>query len=199
MKWKSLRTDGTRRDFCVLHFERKIDTVDKRVTNKGRVTQASYVLREEISAKFSAFINSTELLDLTKELILFRSYLSQGLEHWQELEDKFTFSEADWVFNRVERLSKLIETIVRIRNDTALTVAEVHYIQVAVATILKKYVPTERLREAVEEIFKLTATAEHTEVDPYYDKVVDGEVVEGDCTLGEFEYVLNSHGVLGKK
>ena len=196
MSFKALRPDGSRRLYCYTHMADKIETAAG-VISRGHIGRSSYVLREEISAKFNSFMEDMKLLDLKEELALFKAYLGQGIEKWQQNEEGFTLAEADWVFNRIDRLSRLIETIVRIRNDTALTVAEVHYLQLGVATVLKEFVPQEKLQKAIERIYELTAKAEHTEVDPYYDTVENGVVKRGDCPLGEFEYVLNPEGVLG--
>ena len=112
------------------------------------------------------------------------------------MESNFTLLETEWIFDKLERVSVLVERIVKIRNDTALTVAEIHFIQTQMATILKKYVPENVLRSAVEELFSLTSTEPQSRLG-YSDKIIDGEVVKGESALGAFSYLGDELEKLG--
>jgi len=190
-RFRSLRADGSRRSGCAHHAKVSIQQSE----NQTMMGNYSYVLREEVSAKFNALRAKADLLDLTDELALFKALITQGIEHLSKEED-FSLGEAEWIFDKLERVSTLVATIVKIRNDTALTVAEIHFIQVQLASILKRYVPAEQLRAAVEELFKLTSTGPQSQLG-YSDRIVDGEVVRGESTLGEFSYLEDTLQNLG--
>jgi len=191
VRFKSKRADGSRRPGCAHHARMSIRSSENQTT----AGNYSYVLREEVSAKFNALRAKSDLLDLTDELALFKALITQGIEQLSK-EDEFSLGEAEWIFDKLERVSTLVATIVKIRNDTALTVAEIHFIQVQLAAILKRYVPAEQLRAAVEELFKLTSTQPQSKLG-YSDTIVDGEVVKGESTLGEFSYLEDTLQNLG--
>jgi len=135
---------------------------------------SSYALREEVSAKLRHFSQDYQKLDLMDELAVFRAYIAKGLELWEGQGD-LSLEEASWVFDKMERVGGIVEKIVRLRNETALTIAEVHFVQVSMATILKRFVPPEHLRSAVEELMRITAS-KSSETAPN-EFVVDGVVV----------------------
>lgn len=193
VKLRSRRADRSTRKYCHWHTEEQLDMASVRVAHGKN----SYVLRDEVAAKFNAFRQNTQLLDLTEEVSLFRAYLVQGIEHWQR-EGELSLDEINWALTGIERFSKLVETVVRIRTTTALTVAEINYLQAGVAAIFKEFVPPENLRPAIEAVFKLTANTEQTKMN-YDDYIIDGVVVKGEDPLPEqWRYIRNKHGVLGK-
>jgi len=185
-RFRSRRKDGSRRQYCPQHYNSQINREEKRVIESGY----SYVLREELSAKFNYIKNEGKLLDLENELALFRTYLARGVERLNTAEGSKEFElEAEWVFDKVERLTQLILGVVKVRNDTALTVAEIHYLQQGIAKILKKYLPEESLRGAVEELYALTAAEPQTKL-RYDEKVEDGIVVQGEDPIApQFRYI----------
>lgn len=82
--------------------------------------------------------------DLSDEVALLRALLS-------DLLDRFTRSpnatESDAIGDMVDRIARVAEKWARIDNQTALTAAEVQYLQSRIVDIALKYVPAER-REA---------------------------------------------------
>ena len=190
-KWKTRRPDGSRRDYCSHHFRGKVNADTKRVINGG----SSYVLREEVAAKFNVIRSGTNLLDLQDEIALFRAYLSQGVENLNLADKPKDFMlESEWIFDKVERLTNLIVMVVKVRNDTALTVAEIQYLQQGIATILKKYLPEDVLRGAVEELFALTAVTPQVRM-KCDDVFEDGKIVKGEDPIDpKFRYIRSVIG-----
>lgn len=169
--WKTKRVDGSRRDKCYAHGSLNRPQIYH--TNRGRY---SGVLRAELSAKLHAQIQAINTLDLSEELALIRAYLCQAIEKWRE--EEFSIEETNWIFKAVEQVSRLTETIVRMRNQTALTAAEVHLVQVGLAEIMKRYVPAKDLGNAVEDLFRITSGSDGTRTKmDHYDRVVGGVVV----------------------
>lgn len=166
--------DGTRTDRCRYHGGGSSTTIAKSLSHMESGT-TTYILRREVAARFRAFNNLTDKLDLTEELDIFRAYLSAGIEKWQE-GGELTWDEISWVMQKIGDLSRLVEAIARIRNTTALTIAEVQYVQAYVASIMKKYIPEDRLPQALNDLYAATQT-EPTHLKDYYDTIEDGEVV----------------------
>lgn len=194
--WRQNRADGSKMKHCHFHSRSTLYCAE----NWMKTGQYSYVLRAEVGAKFEAFRQRTDLLNLEEELALFKTYFSQGLTRWQEVAtEENRFEEIQWVMTQVERLSKLVETIVRIRNDTALTVAEIHYLQVNIARILKKYLTEDQLRPAIEEIFSITETNKQSRTNERTHQLIDGEVVRVVPDVDpSIKYIYNANACLGK-
>lgn len=196
--WDERRCGFKKRDgaHCIAFRRRYVDgSLDERCRAHGggnqkqiaiaisRTAGSSYILRREVAAKFRAFNNLSDRLDLSDEIDLFRSYLAAALEKWQE-KGELELEEVEWVMTAIEKLARLVETVVRIRNTTALTIADIVYLQAGIAKLFKTYVPPEQHRRALEELFALTQTEPGTEMKKYYDTVEDGEVVHHpDSTL----------------
>lgn len=185
LAWRRRLADGTQGTLCGNHA---------RVTSPYFSKSRSYLLREDVQAKFENFKQATDQLDLKEELALFRAYLAKGLEKWQE-EGELEFAEIHWVMDSIDRLSKLVQTIVTIRNSTALTMAEIQFLQLGMSQVLKKYVPTEALRSAVEDLYRLTSRGHNTLL-AKNEKIIDGQVAEYDPKEGvdpKFHYIFNQH------
>lgn len=186
VRYRVKRVDGTHAPKCPTHLKEAISREVSAVRSRER---DSYLLREEVSAKFRVLRDNPNLLDLQDELAIFKAYLDAGLQRWQDSNEKLEFEEISWVFDKIEQLSILIERIIRIRNETALTIAEIHYLQVQIAKILKKYIPEEKLRPALEELFKITSSERQTDL-TYRDRIEEGIIVKGESRLGpDFAYV----------
>lgn len=176
-KWRRILPDGSHGKYCHHHARFAL------VLAESVMQSGSYLLREEVSAKFRAFAQKADLLDLTEELGILKAYLSAGLEHWSK-EEEITLEEISWVFAYIERLSNVIGTIVKIRNSTALTTAEIHYVQVAIAAVLKKFIPPDQLRAAMEALFAVTANEHQTQLKAW-NSIENGVVEEGEDPLLE--------------
>ena len=157
-RWTMIRIDGTRTRYCPHHQPTAVDAA--LVATKGH----SYIFREELSAKVRHFMNEVDLLDLREEMALARSYLNTGLQRWAEEGSKVTFEEIGWVFEKIDRLTQMIERVIRIRNETALTAAEIHYLQIAIGALFQKWVPLDDQRRALEDLYKMVSE-ERGEID----------------------------------
>lgn len=155
-RWTMMRPDRkTRTRYCPHHQPKAIDAA--LVHTKG----VSYILREELSAKVRHFLEEVDLLDFKEELAIARAYLSVGLERWADAEQKVTLPEIEWVFGKIDKYTQLIERAIRIRNETALTAAEIHYLQIAFATVFQKWIPAEHQRRALEDVYRFVSEKKH--------------------------------------
>lgn len=109
------------------------------------------VFKGELRKKFMTTQADSEPLNLLPELNVQRTLLTQYIS---SLEGKTTgIKELKNVSILVEDVVKTAATIAKVRNDEALTVAEVRFIQSAMLNLLEKYVtdPNQR-RNFVDEI-----------------------------------------------
>lgn len=113
------------------------------------------VFRGKLAEKFAHASADEEPLDLLPELAVQRSLLAQYVE---VVSGKRTVRAGD-----VKNVSALAEDVVRtaatiakVRNDTALTIAEVRFIQAGMMRLLEKYVTDpDRQRNFIEELSRL--------------------------------------------
>jgi hypothetical protein len=98
------------------------------------------VFKGQLSAHFDQAVSDSNPLDLLPELAVQRTLLSQYIG---KVSDRTNVKAAD-----VERISELASDVVRtatmiakVRNDTALTIAEIRFIQEGILRLLEKYVP----------------------------------------------------------
>lgn len=78
--------------------------------------------------------------DLGDELAMMRALLQDYLDTFK---DGFPMepSEVERIYDMLSDVGRLVERIARIRNQTALTVAEVTYLQARIADLVGRYVP----------------------------------------------------------
>lgn len=117
-------------------------------------------LPDQIKAKVAAFENA-DPLDLTHELAITRGLLAEFLSRFVTGTnlDAISISIAS---DLIDRINKTVATISKIKNDTALTGAEVTFLAMRMITLLDRYVDDADKREAFKsEIFSL-AVPENT-------------------------------------
>lgn len=110
------------------------------------------VFKGKLAEKFRQAQGDGKPLDLLPELYVQRSLLAQFID---QVTKKTTPSIID-----LKRVSMLAEDVVRtaatiakVRNETALTIAEIRFIQTGMLRLLEKYVTdTERRRNFIEEL-----------------------------------------------
>lgn len=119
---------------------------------KGRaggapVTVGRYSLkhRASLAAKQAEFLADPSPGDLTDELALMRALLQDYLERYAD-GTSLPAQEIDRIFGMIREISQLVERIAKILTSTALTQAEVQYLQARIADLLNRYVtdPDER-------------------------------------------------------
>lgn len=116
-----------------------------------------------LAEKFKEAEGDGKPLDLLPELYVQRALLSQYIE---TVTKKKTPGIVD-----LKRISMLVEdvvktaaTIAKVRNDTALTIAEVRFFQSSVTRLLEKYVPDpDKRRNFISELYTLIPGRDGTE------------------------------------
>ena len=112
-------------------------------TNPGRpLVHGRYSLahRATLAGKVQQFLDDPRPGDLTAELALMRALLQDYLDRYPDGKD-LTITEIGHVVGMVEAISRLVERIARIMNQTALTAVEVSLLQARIVDLLVKYVP----------------------------------------------------------
>lgn len=116
-------------------------------------------LPDGIKSKVEAFENA-DPLDLTHELAVTRALLADFLSRFVEGTrlDAISISIAS---DLVDRINKTVATISKIKNDTALTGAEVTFLAAGIVALLDRYVDDPTKREAFkQELFSLALPAD---------------------------------------
>jgi hypothetical protein len=99
----------------------------------------SLVHRESLAAKHALFLGDPAPDDLSHELALTRALLQDYLDRFME-GTPMTADESKYALEMIDAVSKLVERISRIQNATALTQAEVRYLVVRMADLLREYI-----------------------------------------------------------
>lgn len=115
----------------------------------GRYAMA---FRGQLAKKFDNALADREPLDILPELAVQRSVLEQYIEKVSQ-SPKVSIQEMQNVSALAEDVVRTASQIVKMRNDTALTVAEIKFIQSGMLRLMEKYVPDpDRRRSFVEEL-----------------------------------------------
>jgi len=115
-------------------------------------------LPDSIKSKVEAFENA-DPLDLTHELAITRGLLAEFLSRFVTGTnlDAISISIAS---DLVDRINKTVATISKVKNDTALTGAEVTFLAMRMVALLDRYIDDADQREAFKsEIFSLALPA----------------------------------------
>lgn len=112
------------------------------------VTIGRYSLshRKALADKAQAFLNDPTPADLSGELALMRALLQEYLDRYGD-GTHLPVLEIERIFGMIEAISRLVERIAKILTSTALTAAEVQYLQVRIADLLTKYVTDDDKRQ----------------------------------------------------
>jgi hypothetical protein len=125
-------------------------------------------------------LNTSNPLDLIPELSILRGLLDTYLEEMQrrhdstQEKDKVSLSaEINIISELITRIALVVDKIVKIRNDTALTASEVKLLGIRIAESTAKYIPDETVRaKFLEEIFTTALPSENTEY-PYIESYAE--------------------------
>jgi len=140
-------------DVCRMHGagSPKNETTGGAPPTHGRfAAKRSESLQEKIEEFRGA--NSAELWE---ELALLRAVLQEWLGKVEEIDPE----TVGVILDLVDEIRKALNTINQIQTRSALTAAEVDFLQVRIAEILKSYVPPEERREALDELRQITDTS----------------------------------------
>jgi hypothetical protein len=98
------------------------------------------IKRTALIEKAQAFMADSNPADLTGELVLMRTLLQDYLDRFED-GVKLPYDDIERIFGMIEAIGRMIERIAKILNSTALTQAEVQYLQARIADLLTVYVP----------------------------------------------------------
>lgn len=134
---------------CRLHGGKTPSGPDSVHFKHGRYAS---VFHFELANKFLAASEDKNPLDLLPELAVQRALLSQHIDKIsQTIQPKLGHLQA--VSRLAEDVVRTAATIAKVRNDTALTIAEVKFIQLGMMRLIEKYVPDpNRRRNFIEEL-----------------------------------------------
>lgn len=121
----------------------------------------SKYVRADIRDKIETYLEA-DPFDLTNELALTRALLADYLSRFQD-GVPMGLDSIDAMTVLTDRIRKTVETIVKIRNESALTAAEVTFLATRIVGLLDKYIDDPDKREACKQelfSFVLPATTE---------------------------------------
>ncbi len=145
-------------EVCEIHGGKTPRGMNSRHWKHGNNSIYRDFLPEQIKTKVAAFENA-DPLDLTHELAITRGLLAEFLSRFVTGTnlDAISISIAS---DLIDRINKTVATISKIKNDTALTGAEVTFLAMRMITLLDRYVDDADKREAFkQEIFSLAVPA----------------------------------------
>jgi hypothetical protein len=96
--------------------------------------------RQSLQEKAQAFANDPNPADLTGELVLMRALLQDYLDRFGD-GSRLAYDDIERLFSMMDSIGRLVERIAKMLNATALTQAEVQYLQVRIVDLLRIYVP----------------------------------------------------------
>lgn len=102
--------------------------------------------RASLADKYEQFLSDPNPGDLTDELALLRTLLQNYLDRFKE-GVTFEPGHIDRIYGMIEGIGRLVERIARILNQTALTQAEVQYLQARLSDLIVKYIDDDSRRE----------------------------------------------------
>lgn len=139
---------------CRMHGGKSLKGAESPTFKHGKSSIYKDYIPAQIKEKVAGFMDA-DPLDLTHELALTRALLAQFLSLFVDGTrlDAISISIAS---DLVDRINKTVATISKIKNDTALTGAEVTFLAVSMVALLDRYVDDPAKREAFkQEIFSL--------------------------------------------
>ena len=111
------------------------------------------VFRGQLAEKFLHATDETAPLDLLPELAVQRALLSQHIETISQKTNKPSIDELKSISVLAEDVVRTAATIAKVRNDTAMTVAEIKFVQMSMMRLIEKYVTDpNRRRNFIEEL-----------------------------------------------
>ena len=96
--------------------------------------------RKSLEAKAQAFANDANPADLAGEILLMRALLQDYLDRFGD-DQRLPHDDITRLFDMLESIGRMVERRAKMLNATALTQAEVQYLQARIADLLITYVP----------------------------------------------------------
>jgi hypothetical protein len=136
---------------CRLHGGKSLRGADSPRFKDGRY---SAYFQNDLAKKFHEQVTDVDPLSLLPELSVLRTMLGRLIEEISKAK-KVKDTQMMALTMLSDNVRKTVATIVKARNDTALTAAEVKYILMRITQLLEKYVPDSDSRRSF--IFDLNA------------------------------------------
>lgn len=135
---------------CRIHGGKSLKSVDHPNYKHGMYDKYAPV---EIREKIADFLEA-DPFDLTNELALTRALLAEFLSRFVEGTNLDAIS-ISILSDLIDRVSKTVATIAKLKNDSALSAAEVRYLQVRAVDVAFKYFPEEpeKQRQFIADLF----------------------------------------------
>jgi len=109
----------------------------------------STVLKGRFRERLRAAKDLPNPLDATEEIALVRMLLAEFLEKQEANETPISAEVRDHIALLTDHISKQVDRIIKQRNETALTVAEIKAIKAGMESLVNEFVPADRRRDFV--------------------------------------------------
>lgn len=118
----------------------------------------SEVLSQKLRGKIDA-IQDPESMDLLDELVLQRALLAEYLSRFDAT--NLQLFDISYAFSWLNDIGRMVERIAKMRNESALTAAEVKYLQVRAVDVAIKYFPNDRQKQEqfISDLFGVAANS----------------------------------------
>lgn len=113
--------------------------------------------RESLQEKIQEYREEENPAELWEELALLRALLQEWLSELETVDE----GTVDVILNLQDSIRRTLDTINKIQTRTALTQAEMEYLQARIADVFKSYVPKENRDDALNELKQITETDGH--------------------------------------
>lgn len=127
---------------CRMHGGKSLSGVDSPKFKHGLYSKYA---PQQIQEKIDDYIEA-DPLDLTHELALTRALLAEWMSRYQD-GVKLDMLGVDVLTNLIASVRRTVESISKIKNETALTAAEITYLQVRAVDVALKYFPDDKERQ----------------------------------------------------
>lgn len=139
---------------CRIHGGKSLGGADSPTFKTGLYSKYAPA---KIKQKIADYLEA-DPFDLTHELALSRALLADYLNRFDAM--PLDLTSIDVMTILIDRIRKTVETIVKIRNDSALTAAEVTYLASRIVGLMDKYIDDPDKREACKlELLSFTVPA----------------------------------------
>ena len=117
-------------------------------TNPGRpIIHGRYSVkhRESLNSKMQEFLSDPAPANLMPELAIQRALLEEFLD--KVTDGPVSAKTTEHIFDMTESISRLVERITRMLNQTAITQMDIHYLQTILTDLIMKYIddPSKRV------------------------------------------------------
>jgi hypothetical protein len=141
------------RDVCYFHGGKTPRGKNSPNYKHGKRMNPRYrdYLPEAVRDKVESY-QDNDPLDLLPELEVQRALFSTYIERFQE-GSLLTAGDINMLMQWTEGISRMVERIVKMRNDTALTGAEVTFLVARMNDVITKYIAPEKQQAFIDELF----------------------------------------------